>query len=491
MLYPKSRLRNDPLADDILLLRSSQLVDPIWYREAYADLRDVPIDAARHYLEYGAAEGRNPGPDFDTNFYLEQNPDVLAAGMNPLVHFLRHGESEGRLPLPERVNPVRDVPAKALDVSSMTASLLSPIGDRPVLSVVIPTYNRASNLRDTLANLTSLPPNEAVEFIVVDDGSTDGTPDVIEYAKKHHSNIRGIRLENGGAGRARNFGAEVARSDLLLFLGDDTRALDNRLFIQHIQAHMANPEASRAVLGKVVWPDQKNFDTNFVMQLIQGDGQQQFGFKFMQPGAIYSWPFFYTSNVSMKRNCVENWQEDGFSDAFYAYGFEDGEFAYRLTQRYPEFGIMYVPTAVVTHHHHYTVEGFLNRQTNCGLMADVFIKLHPKVASLLVGDGLLEALKVPLAASDMTRLETYIAAIEGVKAWALILEGQYAVGSQNWHAAFLNAVFRLCYSSGYLLTQGNSSLNLHSGYQYILEQFRSDLKGALATEIFGLEVALT
>src|ERR1700677_4221114 len=88
------------LAEEIEILHKSPLVDPVWYRQTYADLRDTPIDVARHYLQHGAAERRNPGPFFDTKFYLEQNPDVAASGLNPLVHFIKYGSSEQRDPNP-------------------------------------------------------------------------------------------------------------------------------------------------------------------------------------------------------------------------------------------------------------------------------------------------------------------------------------------------------------------------------------------------------
>ena len=82
----------EPLAEEIDILHKSALVDPVWYRQTYPDLRDTPVDVARHYLEHGAAEGRNPGPFFDTNFYLGQNPDVVAPGMKSrLVHYIDMG----------------------------------------------------------------------------------------------------------------------------------------------------------------------------------------------------------------------------------------------------------------------------------------------------------------------------------------------------------------------------------------------------------------
>ena len=88
------------LIEQIALLHESSLLDPVWYRRTYADLRDTPIDVARHYLEYGASEGRNPSSLFDTSYYLSQYPDVAASGMNPLVHYLLCGAREGRVPHP-------------------------------------------------------------------------------------------------------------------------------------------------------------------------------------------------------------------------------------------------------------------------------------------------------------------------------------------------------------------------------------------------------
>jgi hypothetical protein len=47
----------------------------------------------------GWREGRDPGADFQTDYYLEANPDVRENGMNPLAQYLRFGRHEGRLPV--------------------------------------------------------------------------------------------------------------------------------------------------------------------------------------------------------------------------------------------------------------------------------------------------------------------------------------------------------------------------------------------------------
>jgi glycosyltransferase involved in cell wall biosynthesis len=88
------------IRDRIAILRTTPLLDPVWYRRVYPNRRNPIIDVARDYLLHGAAEGRNPSRLFDTKFYLDGNPDVVASGENPLVHFLLHGEKEGRDPHP-------------------------------------------------------------------------------------------------------------------------------------------------------------------------------------------------------------------------------------------------------------------------------------------------------------------------------------------------------------------------------------------------------
>ncbi len=89
----------DPLAD---YLRQGGVRDPNplfragWYLAQNPDVRAAGLDPLVHYLLRGAAEGRKPNPLFDGARYLRQNPDVAAAGQNPLAHYLRSGALEGR-----------------------------------------------------------------------------------------------------------------------------------------------------------------------------------------------------------------------------------------------------------------------------------------------------------------------------------------------------------------------------------------------------------
>ena len=80
-------------------ISSSDFFDGEWYLTRNPDVKAAGMDPLEHYLLYGWKEGRDPSPKFGTAFYLRQYPDVLANGMNPLLHYLRHGQSEGRIPL--------------------------------------------------------------------------------------------------------------------------------------------------------------------------------------------------------------------------------------------------------------------------------------------------------------------------------------------------------------------------------------------------------
>ena len=85
----------------------------------------------------------------------------------------------------------------------------------PLVSVIIPTFNRAYCLAETIHSVLT---QSGFELIVVDDGSTDDTQKVL----KNFSDIRVIHLrENRGVSYARNRGIEEARGSLICFLDSD------------------------------------------------------------------------------------------------------------------------------------------------------------------------------------------------------------------------------------------------------------------------------
>ena len=78
------------------MLRETDLFDAKWYLQKYPDVAALRLDPVKHFLRYGAGEGRSPSAKFDLAKYLKSNPDVAVAGVNPLIHYLQFGRSETR-----------------------------------------------------------------------------------------------------------------------------------------------------------------------------------------------------------------------------------------------------------------------------------------------------------------------------------------------------------------------------------------------------------
>ena len=70
--------------------------DVNYYLSHNPDVAAAGVNPLLHYEEYGWKEGRNPSALFDTNDYLNAYADVKAAGVDPLVHYLEYGQAEGR-----------------------------------------------------------------------------------------------------------------------------------------------------------------------------------------------------------------------------------------------------------------------------------------------------------------------------------------------------------------------------------------------------------
>lgn len=116
---------------------------------------------------------------------------------------------------------------------------------RPTVAVVLPTYNRASFVAEAIDSILAQPV-QPQEIIVVDDGSTDNT---LEVLQGYGDAIRVINQANAGASAARNAGALAATSDWLTFLDSDDLWLPDRMALlladlggaaPDIVAHVAN-----------------------------------------------------------------------------------------------------------------------------------------------------------------------------------------------------------------------------------------------------------
>jgi|GEM_PF-3518319 len=101
--------------------------------------------------------------------------------------------------------------------------------DRPKISIVIPTYNRAQYIEELFKNLTEQTFTN-FEVCFIDDGSSDGTKDLLLQLQKKDSRIHPFFLtENKGATFARNFGIQKAQGDWIMLWDSDDLLYPNAL----------------------------------------------------------------------------------------------------------------------------------------------------------------------------------------------------------------------------------------------------------------------
>ncbi|MGP9737773.1 MULTISPECIES: glycosyltransferase [Halomonas] len=114
------------------LLLDSGLFDETWYVQRYPDASFSQLSPLDHFVNYGWALGRCPGPHFDTDAYRTRYPDISNSGLDPLMHYLCHGCHEGRLKLVDDSN-VEPVSRLAVVAHVYHLDLIAPLGDRLAL----------------------------------------------------------------------------------------------------------------------------------------------------------------------------------------------------------------------------------------------------------------------------------------------------------------------------------------------------------------------
>lgn len=244
----------------------------------------------------------------------------------------------------------------------------------PSFSVVIPTFERPDTLRLVLDALGCQEASPSFEVVVVDDGSRDRTPSLLEGYRAPYG-LRPLRQENSGPAAARNRGVREARGERVLFLGDDT-VPEARLLAVHARAH-AEPRAfPAAVLGYTTWPRERRVSP-FLHHI--NEYGLQFGYGLIENPDRVPFNFFYTSNISVPRALL---LEVGLFDTTFPHAaWEDIELAYRLEKR--GMRIVYRPEAVARHHHEISFASFRRRQERSGESAAIFFGKHPELGDFL------------------------------------------------------------------------------------------------------------
>jgi glycosyltransferase involved in cell wall biosynthesis len=247
------------------------------------------------------------------------------------------------------------------------------------LSIVIPTHNRANILKQCLKKLTeSKFPTTKFEVVIVDDASTDNTEEVVnEFKEKLNLNYH--KQKKAGQGVARNYAIEQAKAEVIIFIGDDIFV--NKNFLEeHYNFHQQNKQKNFAMLGLILWDPEINisalmdWSTNG-SSLFGKFGGHQFAFEKLSHNKPANYNFFYTSNISLKKELL---MSEKFDPWFDGYGWEDIELGYRLETN-SDLKLIYNSQAIAYHHHEISLKEFKNRMYQIGHASHLFQAKHPEI----------------------------------------------------------------------------------------------------------------
>jgi GT2 family glycosyltransferase len=240
--------------------------------------------------------------------------------------------------------------------STPAESLAKLLPRVPRVSVVVCSYNGSRTLEQCLSSLLVLDyPN--YEVIVVDDGSTDNTPEILT----RFPSIRAIRQTNQGLSVARNVGAQAATGNIVAYTDDDCFADPD--WLTHLVYQLESSGAA-AVGGPNLTPD----DGWLASCVAASPGQPTHVLESDQeaehiPGC----------NMAFRRDALL--AINGFDPIFRQAG-DDVDVCWRLQQAGQ--WITFAPCAFVWHHRRQSVRAYLRQQAGYGAAEAVLLAVHPE-----------------------------------------------------------------------------------------------------------------
>lgn len=199
--------------DDLKFVDSSRLFDKKWYQKKYPEICTGILTPVQHYVFLGWTLGYDPSPLFSTSLYLVFNSDVEKAGMCPLLHYLKTGISEKRKIYPAFTETAPSI-ADRLDRKFKNQD--------PLISIIVASYNYSGLISEALNSILEQT-YKNYEVVIVDDGSTDNSPEIIKPYLKNE-NFRLYSHENNvnrGLPDTIRLGLEKSRGDYVAFLEAD------------------------------------------------------------------------------------------------------------------------------------------------------------------------------------------------------------------------------------------------------------------------------
>ena len=228
------------------------------------------------------------------------------------------------------------------------------------VSIIIPTFNGASRIANCLDALLQQVVGRDAEILVVNDGSTDNTANVID----RYPGVRLITQANAGPAAARNRGALEARGKIILFTDDDCTPMPDWL------DSMIEPFEDPEVVGLrgVYRTHQKRLVARFV--------QIEYEDRYRLMAGLPCIDFVDTYSAAFRRDRFL--QMTGYDTSFPVASAEDVELSYRMSAR--GWKMKFAPAAIVYHTHADTLWRYLTKKYKLAFWRVLAVRKNPSKA---------------------------------------------------------------------------------------------------------------
>ena len=245
------------------------------------------------------------------------------------------------------------------------------------VAIIVPTHNRKEKLSDCLGSLLKQNYSGGLyEIIVVDDGSSDGTAEMVKELSVSNANIRYLYQSNKGPAAARNLGIRQSSADIVAFSDNDC-VLSPSWIRDMLEAHEAYPEA--IAIGGATKANTANIKAVVSQSLSDGAIEADIS-------GTKQIIFFPTCNVSFKRKYIF---DEAFNELFLYPAGEDLEFFWRIFKKGRRF--IYKQDIEVFHNCHPDLSSFLRQAYLYGrgnYLAQHIHKDHPLLKEIKIKSSL-------------------------------------------------------------------------------------------------------
>jgi glycosyltransferase involved in cell wall biosynthesis len=225
------------------------------------------------------------------------------------------------------------------------------------VSIIIPTFNGSSRIGNCLDALLKQTGGRDVEIVVINDGSTDNTADVVA----RYCGVRLISQSNAGPAAARNRGALEARGTIILFTDDDCVPMPEWL------AAMIEPFVDPNVVG--VKGAYRTRQRRLVARFVQVEYED----KYRLMSHVRHIDFIDTYSAAFRRGRFL--EINGYDTTFPVACAEDVELSYRMSAR--GWAMKFVPAAIVYHTHPDTLWRYLHKKYKFAFWRVLAVRKNP------------------------------------------------------------------------------------------------------------------